>query len=138
MEITSSSIFNLTKNYESQSKSKELEQQASYFSKYMADQKEVSPSGILNKEQLSRKVQEDKRLKDACTQWESLLIKMMYTSMKKTVDKSGLIDGGQAEKIFDDMLTDKYAENFANTKSLGLAEILYKDVTSPKYTPPAL
>ena len=133
MEIASTGIFNMTKTYEGQSKQKELEQQAAQFSKYMHESSVTTRDGKVDAAKLARKEQEDKKLKDACTQWESLLIKMMYTSMKKTVDKSGLIDGGQAEEIFDDMLTDKYAENFANTKSLGLAEILYRDVKSNKY-----
>jgi flagellar protein FlgJ len=49
---------------------------------------------------------EKQQLKQAAKAMESLFVKMMYSSMQKTVQKEGLISGGQAEEIFDDMLNE--------------------------------
>ncbi len=72
----------------------------------------------------------DRRLKDACSDFEALFIKQMLDSMRKTVDKSGLLDGGMAENIFQDMLYDKYAEKMSKTGNFGIKDILYKQLKS--------
>ncbi len=48
--------------------------------------------------------------------------------MRKTVNKSGLMDGGFAEDIYEDMLYDEYAKNMASSTRLGIAEMLYKQL----------
>ena len=64
-------------------------------------------------------------LYEQCQQFESIFVKMMLKEMKKTVDKSGLVDGGYAEEIFDDMLTDEYASAMTKSARLGLADQVY-------------
>ncbi|WP_258075045.1 rod-binding protein [Brachyspira murdochii] len=56
------------------------------------------------------------------------MINQMLKEMRKTVDKSGLIDGGMAEQIFEDMLYDEYAKEFSKTKTFGLADIIYNQM----------
>lgn len=68
---------------------------------------------------------EDKRLRNVCTEMESLFVKQMLSTMRKTVKKSGLLHGGRAEEIFTDMLDDQYALKMSRTHSLGLAQMLY-------------
>ena len=68
----------------------------------------------------------DDALFDACIQFESLFIKQMLNSMRKTVQKSGLMDGGMAEEIFEDFLYDEYALKMAETAGFGLADTLYQ------------
>ncbi len=65
------------------------------------------------------------QLRRAAEEMESLLVKMMFTAMKKTVEKTGLVDGGQAEAIFDDMLTEEYSRQFARTGTFKVAEMIY-------------
>lgn len=71
---------------------------------------------------------EKKRLKGVSEDFEALMINQMLKAMRKTVNKSGLIDGGMAEAIFEDMLYDEYAKEFSKTKSFGLAEIIYNQM----------
>ncbi|WP_297203539.1 rod-binding protein [uncultured Brachyspira sp.] len=68
---------------------------------------------------------EKKRLRQVSEDFEALMINQMLKEMRKTVDKSGLIDGGMAEQIFGDMLYDEYAKEFSKTKTFGLADIIY-------------
>jgi len=76
--------------------------------------------------------QDDKRLRKVCTEMESLFVKQLLTSMRKTIQKSGFIDGGSAEEIFTDMLDSKYAMKMASSRSLGLAEMLYSQLSRGK------
>jgi len=60
-----------------------------------------------------------------CLEFEAIFIKQMLNSMRKTVEKSGLLDGGMAEDFFEDMLYDEYAEKMATTANFGLAAMIY-------------
>jgi len=60
-----------------------------------------------------------------CLEFEAIFIKQMLNSMRKTVEKSGLLDGGMAEDFFEDMLYDEYAKKMAETANLGLAAMIY-------------
>jgi flagellar protein FlgJ len=69
---------------------------------------------------------EDSKLKDACRDFEAIFIKQMLDSMRKTVQKTGLNDGGMAEDIFEDFLYDEYSKVMAKTGSFGISELLYR------------
>jgi peptidoglycan hydrolase FlgJ len=73
---------------------------------------------------------DDARLRQATRDFEALLIKQMLDSMRKTVRKSGLIDGGFAESVYEDMLYDEYAQKMAATSRFGLADMLYNQMSS--------
>ncbi|RPJ03820.1 MAG: hypothetical protein EHM28_14580 [Spirochaetaceae bacterium] len=70
----------------------------------------------------------DKKLYDVCVEFEAIFIKQMLNTMRKTVEKSELVNGGYAEEIFEDMLYDEYAQNMAESKSFGLADMIYRDL----------
>ncbi len=72
---------------------------------------------------------EDRRLRDACVEMESLLVGKMLKEMRKTVHKSGWINGGFAEEIFEDMLYDEYALSLSKNSNLGLADMLYTQLS---------
>jgi len=64
---------------------------------------------------------------------EGQLVKMMVDQMKKTVNKSGFIDGGQGEKIFSGMLNEEYSKEISKNGNLGLADTIYKQLTGSLY-----
>jgi hypothetical protein len=68
---------------------------------------------------------EDKKLMDACFQMESLFVARMLKEMRTTVHKTGWINGGFAESVFEDMLYDEYALSLSKNSNLGLANMLY-------------
>lgn len=70
-----------------------------------------------------------KKLFDASVEFESIFVKLMLKEMKKSVHKEGLIHGGHAEEIFEDMLYDEYAKNISQNESLGLAEEIYNTLS---------
>ncbi len=75
----------------------------------------------------------DEKLFEACQDFEAIFIKQMLNSMKSTVNKTGLVDGGFAEEMYDDMLYDEYADKMAKTAGFGIAESLYRQLSNGMY-----
>ncbi len=75
-------------------------------------------------------VQKPDKLKSACIDFEAIFIGKMLEGLRNTVDKSGFIDAGAGEEIFQDMLFDEYAKSMAQKGTLGIAEMMYKDILS--------
>jgi flagellar protein FlgJ len=74
---------------------------------------------------------DDDKLRQACRDFESIFVKQMLDSMRKTVQKTGLTDGGYAEELYQDMLYDEYARKITDTASLGVAQMLYLQLAEP-------
>lgn len=71
---------------------------------------------------------EDKQLKDAARQFEALFIYQMYSKMRESIEKGGLFEGGLATDIFQGMLDQEVSTKAAETGSLGLADLIYKQL----------
>jgi flagellar protein FlgJ len=74
----------------------------------------------------------DERLKEACKDFQSIFVKQMLDAMRKTVNEQGLLYGGRAEEIFEDMLYEKYAQKISDTAGLGLDEMMYDQLSQKK------
>jgi len=88
----------------------------------------------VQKENVSRKPKIDKtsKLYEQCEALESFLIKNLLNSMRNTVQKSGLIDEGFAGKMYEDMLYDEYAKDYAKNANFGFAELAYLELTGQR------
>lgn len=71
---------------------------------------------------------EDKQLKEAAKQFEALFIYQMYSQMRESIDKGGLLDGGLANNIFQGLLDQEVSIEAAETGSFGLADLIYKQL----------
>ena len=60
-----------------------------------------SKAGETKRLQMEAGSKDTARLKKACSDLEAIFIKQMLDSMRKTVNKSGFLDGGMAENIFE-------------------------------------
>jgi flagellar protein FlgJ len=69
------------------------------------------------------------KLYEQCLELEIFLVKNLISSMRSTVQKSGFIDEGFAGKIYEDMLYDEYARDFAKNANFGLAEMAYLELS---------
>lgn len=76
--------------------------------------------------------EDDKKLREATKDFEALFIKQMLDSMKKTVNKSGLLDGGMGQEIFEDMLYDEYSKQMADTANLGISEMMFAQLSTQR------
>lgn len=71
---------------------------------------------------------EDARLRAAAQDFESVFLHQLVKMMRSTVEKSGLISGGRAEEIFQDMLDEKYAATLGKNSRIGLADLIYEEL----------
>lgn len=70
----------------------------------------------------------DPRLKTVCQEMEALFIHHMLSEMRKTVVKSGLIDGGRAEEVYTSLMDAEMAKSMAQSDSLGLSAMLMEQL----------
>jgi flagellar protein FlgJ len=70
----------------------------------------------------------DPKLKAACDDMEALFIHHMLSEMRKTVPKSGLIDGGRSEEIYTSLMDAELAKKMADSGGLGLATMLLEQM----------
>lgn len=86
--------------------------------------KEVSAKGRAFEAQ----TEQGKKLMDKCLEFESLLFNCMIKNMRDTIQKSGLIDGGNAEEIYTSMLDQEYAKALSKSTRSTLAESMYEQL----------
>lgn len=72
---------------------------------------------------------ENKKLKQACKDFESIFMDYMLKSMRKTVSKSSLFGSTENEDMFQDMEDSEYCKNAAKDSSLGIADALYSQLS---------
>ena len=73
---------------------------------------------------------QDKELKEACVEFESYFLNMMFKSMRKTtVYNGGIFGKSNAEKIFQDMLDEEMTNKMAKEGGIGLADMMYKQLS---------
>lgn len=72
---------------------------------------------------------DEKKLMEACRNLEAVFVNMMFKQMQSTVEKSGLTDGGFGEEIYNDMLVEKYSEEATKGSGLGLAQVMFKQLS---------
>lgn len=85
----------------------------------------VERAGQAERQVRAAAIDKNSRLYQVCVEFEAIFIKQMLNSMRKTVEKSGLLDGGLAEEFFEDMLYDEYAKKMAENANFGLAAMIY-------------
>jgi len=73
----------------------------------------------------------DPKLAAACNDMEALFIHHMLSEMRKTVPKSGFIDGGRAEEIYTSLMDAELAKEMASSGGLGLSAILQEQLSGP-------
>ena len=78
------------------------------------------------------KIDKTDKLYEQCVELEIFLVKTLVSSMRNTVQKSGLVDEGYAGKMYEDMLYDEYAKDFAKNAGLGMAEMAYLELTGQR------
>jgi flagellar protein FlgJ len=71
---------------------------------------------------------DDPRLRAACAEMESLFISHLIKEMRATVEKSGFIDGGQAEEIFTSLLDVEISKKMSASGGIGLSAILLEQL----------
>lgn len=72
---------------------------------------------------------DDRELKKACQEFEAIMLDMLFRQMKATIIKSGLVEEDPGREIFETMLDEELMEQASQRGSLGLADMLYKQLS---------
>ncbi len=68
----------------------------------------------------------NRELRKAADGFEELFVHKMLQIMRQSVQKSGLMDGGRGEEIFQDMLDENYAKAITQRRAFGLSDLIYE------------
>lgn len=83
-----------------------------------------------------RKEQEQKRyeakVREACRGFETMFLSMMYRQMRATVPDNTLFGKSNSQKIWQSMLDDSMMEEVSKAGGVGLADMIYKQLTLRK------
>lgn len=74
--------------------------------------------------------QSDKKLKAACKDMEAVFLNMMLTTMRSTVPKDSLLGDNNGEDIMKSMLDQELSKNMAQAGGIGLADLMYRQLSS--------
>ena len=70
---------------------------------------------------------DDAKLKKTCKDMEAMFLNMMMTDMRKTIQKSKLVESSK-EDIMTSMLDTEVTKNMANAGGMGLGDMLYRQL----------
>ena len=75
------------------------------------------------------KAQRNEALMAQARKFEGFFVNMLMTSMRKTVQKSEMFDGGQAEQIFTSMFDQAISDEAAkHGQGMGIAQMIYRQL----------
>ncbi len=72
---------------------------------------------------------ENKKLRQACADFEALLLNKLVSSMRKSVPEGGLFEKSFGEKMFQSMHDEELSRQMASGRGTGLGELLYQKLT---------
>ncbi|MFW5800409.1 MAG: rod-binding protein [Spirochaeta sp.] len=76
---------------------------------------------------------DDTKLREVTREFESLFVKQMLDAMYSTLNpEENMFHGGEAEKVFRDMLNMEYAREMSFSGSFGLSDMMYDQLSQEK------
>ena len=73
--------------------------------------------------------QNQAELKDACVQFEELMLGILYKSMKATIQRSDLVPEAPGREIYEQWQDDALMKKIAKRGTFGLADMMYKQLS---------
>lgn len=70
----------------------------------------------------------DEKLRRACEDFEAVFVHQLLRSMRNTVLKSNLMGSRREEELFQDMMDSEVSKAAAKTRSMGIADLLYRQL----------
>jgi len=73
--------------------------------------------------------QNEAELKDACRQFEELMLGILYKSMKSTIQRSDLVPEAPGREIYEQWQDDALMKKIAERGTFGLADMMYRQLS---------
>ena len=87
------------------------------------------PPQALKESTSSADILKEKKLRQACADFEAIILEKMLSTARKSIPKAGLIDGGFAEETYQSMYDFELSKKMAQGKGTGMGELLYKQIS---------
>lgn len=103
--------------------------QLNYTDKIKANQAQTDATEF---ESILKKAFDDgdkKKLKDACDEFESVMLQILYKQMKATVPESDFIEKSSARTMFEDMLDETLMERGSH-RGMGISDMMYRQLSA--------
>lgn len=103
--------------------------QLNYTDKIKANQAQTDATEF---ESVLKKAFDDgdkKKLKDACDEFETVMLQILYKQMKATVPEAGLVEKSSARTMFEDMLDETLMEKGSH-RGMGISDMMYKQLST--------
>ena len=71
----------------------------------------------------------ERKLREACAGFEALMLKQILTLARQGIPKSGLLDGGYGEEMFQSIHDDQITQKMAGSSGLGFGDMLYRQLS---------
>jgi flagellar protein FlgJ len=71
---------------------------------------------------------DDPKLREACADFEAILVNRMLEAMRRTLHQDGLLDGGTGREVYDSLYYQEIATRVSRAKGLGIGERLYRQM----------
>lgn len=78
---------------------------------------------------------DQKKLYAACQELEAVWLSKVMETMRNSIDRSDFIPRSFADETFESMLYDEYAKSMSKTGQIGIAEMLYNQLSNPGIKP---
>lgn len=96
--------------------------------KFMPNAADVVQQAQSVQEKTVKAPKNEKELKKACADFEAMFLAKMLESMRRTIPKSGLLDGGKQEEIYTYFMDENLAKLASQGKGTGLGQWLYNEM----------
>lgn len=72
---------------------------------------------------------ETKKLKKTCEEFEALFLSKVFSSMRESVQESGLVEKSMGEEVFTEMMDSEVAKQSSEGEGLGLSKMLFESMS---------
>lgn len=69
------------------------------------------------------------KLREACNEFESIMLQILYKQMKATVPESDFIEKSSAREIFEDMLDEELMKR-GSMRGVGISDMMYRQLSA--------
>ncbi|SDD82436.1 rod-binding protein [Sporomusa acidovorans] len=92
-------------------------------------EKAIQNSGRAKTADAAKTSAEDAKLRTACRDMEAVFLNLMLTQMRETVPKGNLLGNSREEQMLTSMLDTELTKNMAQAGGMGLADMLYRQLS---------
>ncbi|HHU91032.1 MAG TPA: hypothetical protein GXZ22_08270 [Clostridiaceae bacterium] len=103
--------------------------QLNYTDKIKANQAQTDAAEFESVLQKAFDEGDKKKLKDACDEFESIMLQILYKQMKATVPESEFIEKSSARAMFEDMLDETLMEKSSH-RGVGISDMMYRQLSA--------